>query len=109
MGRSFIYFTSLELLYSTWNEKELVHQVTFMPCLIALIKVNNFHEAMNFVDQISSLQGNPVKSKKKHLVLITSYIDQRLMQNKTGNINVHIISDDEAGMIWPLHVVVLCE
>ena len=107
MGRSSIYFTSLKLLYRTWNEQELTRQVAFMPCLIAFIKADSFDEAMNFVDRISGLKGNPVKSKKKYLVLNTPDIDQRLMQNKTGNINVHIISEDETGRLW--QIIVLCE
>ena len=109
MGRSSIYFTSLKLLYRTWNEQELARQVAFMPCLIAFIKTDSFDEAMNFVDRISGLKGNPVKSKKKYLVLNTPDIDQRLMQNKTGNINVHLISSEgDTGRLWQI-IVCLCE
>ena len=97
MGRSYIYFSSLRLLYSTWNEKEIARQVMFMPCLVALIKADNFDEAIDFVDHVSSLPGNPVKSKKKYLVINTPTIDERLMQNKTGNIHVHIIKEGETG------------
>ena len=61
---------------SYWKEQELAQQVAFMPCLIALIKANNFDEAINFVDFVSKLPGNAVKSTKKYLVLITPYIDQ---------------------------------
>ena len=99
MGRSSFYFTSLKLMNSTWSEQELARQLAIMPCLIALIKTTIFEEAMNFVDNISAVKGNPVKSKKKHLLLYTPSIEQRLLQNKTiGNINVHIISQDETGM-----------
>ena len=98
-GRSSIYFTSLNLLYGTWNEEELARQVASMPCLIALIKTDNFDEAMGFVDKINSLQGNPVKSRKKYLVINTPNIDARLMQNKTGNTYVHIMKEGEAGKL----------
>ena len=107
MGRSSFYFTSLKLMYNTWNEQELARQLAIMPCLVALIKTTSFEEALNFVDKISAVKGNPVKSKNKHLVLHTPDIDQRLLQNKTiGNINVHIISQGETGMFW--QIVVLC-
>ena len=107
MARSSIYFTSLKTLYSTWNEQELARQVAFMPCLVALIKATTFEEALNFVDLISSLKGNPVKSTRKYLVLNTPSVDQSLLQNKTGNINVHIISEGERG--WFSQIVVSCE
>ena len=97
MGRTSFYFTSLKQLYSTWTEQDLAHQVALMPCLIALIKENSFDEAMNFVDRISGLAGNPVKSTKKYLVLNTLNVDQRLMQNISGNVNVHVISEGESG------------
>ena len=99
IGRSFIYFTSLRLMHSYWKEQELAQQVAFMPCLIALIKADNFDEAINFVDLVSELPGNAVKSTKKYLVILTPYIDQRLMQNKTGNFHVHIISGGETGSL----------
>ena len=85
------------MLYSSWNERELARQVAFMPCLIGLIKTDSFDEAMAFVDKISSIPGNKVKSKKKYLVINTPTIDERLMQNKTGNIPVHIIKEGETG------------
>ena len=88
-------------MYSTWDEQELSRKLSFMPCLVALIKTSNFEDALSFVDRISAVKGNPVKSKKKHLVLHTPYIDQRLLENKTiGNINVHIISPDVTGKGW---------
>ena len=100
MARSHIYFESLEVLYDTWTEEALAHQVTFMPCLIALIKTEKFEEAMNFVDRISSITGNPFKSRRKYLVLNAPYINEALMQNKSGNINVHIISEGVTGLLW---------
>ena len=86
-------------MYGTWTEEELARQVASMPCLIALIKTDNFDEAMGFVDKINSLQGNPVKSRKKYLVINTPNIDARLMQNKTGNTYVHIMKEGEAGKL----------
>ena len=98
MGRSSFYFTSLKLMYDTWGEQQLSRQLSVMPCLVALIKTTNFEEALEFVDRIAAVKGNPVKSKKKHLVLHTPYIDQSLLENKTiGNIDVHIISKADSG------------
>ena len=85
-------------MYSTWDEQELSRKLSFMPCLVALIKTTNFEDALSFVDRISAVKGNPVKSRKKHLVIHTPYIDQRLLENKTiGNMNVHIISKTDSG------------
>ena len=85
-------------MYSTWDEQELSRKLSFMPCLVALIKTTNFEDALSFVDRISAVKGNPVKSRKKHLVIHTPYIDQRPLQNKTiGNINVHFISEADSG------------
>ena len=98
MGRSSFYFTSLKLMYNIWGEQELSRQLSIMSCLVALIKTTNIEDALSFVDRISALKGNPVKSKKKHLVLHTPYIDQRLLENKTiGNINVHFIRKADSG------------
>ena len=99
MGRSSIYFASLNLLHDTWKEEELAFQVASMPCLIALIKTDDFEEAIKFLDHLINLQGgSPVRSTKKHLVINTAKnIDSRLMQNKTGNINVHIVRKGEEG------------
>ena len=70
-----------------------------MNCLITFIKTDDFEEAMTFLDKINSLPGGtPVRSRKKYLVINTAKkIDSRLMQNKTGNINVHIVSKGEEG------------
>lgn len=69
-----------------------------MPCLIAWIRTDDFAEAMGFVDKINGLQGNPVKNRKKYLVIDTPNIDTRLMQNKTLHVKVHVIKKDKAGM-----------
>ena len=85
----------------TWGEEELSRQLSMMHCLVALIKTTNFEDALSFVDRISAVKGNPVKSRKKHIVLHTPYIDHSLLENKTiGNINVHIISPDVTGKGW---------
>ena len=85
-------------MYNIWGEQELSRQLSIMPCLVALIKTTNFEDALSFVDRISAVKGNPVKSKKKHLVLHTPYIDHSLLENKTiGNINVHIVSKADSG------------
>ena len=98
MGRSSFYFTSLKLMYDTWSEQQLSHQLSVMPCLVALIKTTNFEDALSFVDRISAVKGNPVKSRKKYLVLQTPYIDRWLLENKAiGYINVHIISKADYG------------
>ena len=94
-GRSYTYFANLELLYSTWNRDKLINQVSSMHCLIASIMSDSFTEAMQFVDYISDLKWNPVKNRKKYLILNTPDIDQELLQNKTNNINVHIISQTQ--------------
>ena len=88
----------MNLMNNTWGEEGLYRQLSIMPCLVALIKTTNFEEALEFVDRIAAVKGNPVKSKKKHLVLHTPYIDQSLLENKTiGNIDVHIISKADSG------------
>ena len=70
-----------------------------MHCLIALIQTDDFEEAMKFLDKMNSLPGgSPVRSRKKYLVInTTSKIDSMQMQNKTGNINVHIVKEGEGG------------
>ena len=96
-GRSSVYFTTINQLYSTWNEEELAHQISFMPCLIGLIKAESFIEAMTFANKINSLQGNKVKGTKKYLVFNVPNIDQSIMQNFTGYIHVHIIWQGDKG------------
>ena len=90
-GRSSFFFTNLKQLYSKWDKTELARQVSFMPCLIALIKADNFTQGMQFVDHINGLSGNSVKNRKKHMILITPTIDQTLLQNKTIHFNVNLI------------------
>ena len=85
------------MLYYTWKDEELALQVASMHCLIALIKTDDFEEAMKFLDKMNSLPGgSPVRSRKKYLVInTTSQFDSSQMQNKTGNINVHIVKKGE--------------
>ena len=55
---------------------------------------------MQFVDYIDSLQKRPIKSKKMHIILMTQQtIDETLLQNKTVHFNVHIINQDETGVV----------
>ena len=85
-------------MYNTWGEQELSNELSTMPCLIALIKTTNFEDALSFVERISAVKGNPVKSRKKYLVLHTPYIDRKLLENKAiGYIDVHIISKADSG------------
>ena len=82
----------------TWGEEELSRQLSMMHCLVALLKTTNLEDALSFVERISAVKGNPVKSRKKYLVLQTPYIDRRLLENKAiGYINVHIISKADSG------------
>ena len=89
------------MLFYTWKDKELALQVASMHCLIALIKTDDFEEAMTFLDNINSLPGGTrVRSRKKYLVInTTSKLDSMQMQNKTGNINVHIVKKGEGGKL----------
>ena len=81
-----------------------------MPCLIAFIKADRLSDGIQFIDYISGLQGNPIiKSKKKHLILMTSTFEQNLLQNRTGNDNLHIISEGEKGMVTTMPIYVMSE
>ena len=108
IGRSYTNFANLKLLYSTWSKEELAHRLASMPCFIALIMSDSFDDAIHFVDYISDLKGNPVKSKKKYLILNTPNIDQSLLQNKTSNFNVHIISHGETDQGGKNKITSLC-
>ena len=99
-GRSSYFFTDLKLLYSTWGEAELARQVSSMPCLIAFARTSTFAEGLQFVDYIDSLQERPTKTKKMYLILMTQQtIDETLLKNKTIHFNVHIIKQDETGVV----------
>lgn len=69
-----------------------------MPCLIAFVKAESFAEGLTFVDYIEGLPGNSLKRKKKHFIIMTQTVDHSLLQNRTGNFNVHIISQDGVGL-----------
>ena len=71
-----------------------------MHCLITLINTDDFEEAMTFLDKINTLQGGtPVRGRKKYLIINTQTIEARLMQNKTGFIDVHIVKKAEDGKL----------
>ena len=74
------------------------HHIAYMPCLTVLLKEDNLAEGMKFVDYVEDLQDNSVKRKKKQFILITQNVDYSLLQNRTGNVNMHIISQDGEGM-----------
>ena len=78
---------------------ELAHIVASMPCFIAFVRAGDFAEGLQFVDHISNLEGNPMKNKKKYLIVMTPTIDHSLLQNKTGNTNVYVIHQDGAGTV----------
>ena len=99
-GRSSFFFTDLEHLYSNWDETELAHEVASMPCLVAFLRAGSLAKGMNFVDRINGLKGNPVKNRKKYLILKTPAIDQSLLHNKTIPFNVHIINDSKTGKVY---------
>ena len=63
-----------------------------MPCLFAFIKSQNFSQAMDFVNYVNDIPGNPVKNRKKHVVISTPIIDKTLMKNKTIHFDVNIIT-----------------
>ena len=99
VGRSSIYFENIKKLQSMMDESEIARKVAPMRCLITFIKEDNFADAVHFVDYISGLQGNPILSKMKHLILMTSDLDHSLLKNKTtSNFNVYIISPVETGI-----------
>ena len=92
-GRSSFFFTNLEHLYSTWDETELAHEVATMPCLVAFFRAGSLDKGMQFVDYINGLKGNPVKNRKKYLIIMTPTINKTLLKNRTIHFNVHIIND----------------
>ena len=79
----------------------LGQQVASFQCLVVLLKENNLAEGMKLVDFIVDLEEASVRRKNKHFILITKNVDYGLLQNRTGNVNVHIISQGEDGM-WVL-------
>ena len=73
------------------------YHVASMPCLTVLLKEDNLAEAMKIVDYVEDLEENSANRKKKQFILITQNVDYSLLQNRTGNVNVHIISQDGEG------------
>ena len=84
-------------LTSRMEKAKIIEQVASMRCLVAFIKADNFPEAMDFAKYVNSLPGNPVKNRKKYVILMTPAITFNLLRNQTGNVAVHIISPDERG------------
>ena len=80
----------------------MIHLVTSMPCLIALVKTDNFTEGMEFVDYIQAVPENSFRRKKKHVVLLslTKIVDYGSLTNRSGNYKLHIISQNEAGILY---------
>ena len=99
--RSLLYFTNLGQFYRAMDEITLGQQVASFQCLIVLLKENNLAEGMELVDFIVNLEEASVRRKNKHFILMTKNVDYGLLQNRTGNFNVHIISQGEDGM-WVL-------
>lgn len=75
-------------------------QVSSMPCLIVLLMEDNLAEGMKFVEFVEDLPDNSVKRKKKHFILMAQNVDYSLLQNRTGNVDVHIISQDGQGVCF---------
>ena len=101
--RSLLYFTNLGQFYRAMDEITLGQQVASFQCLIVLLKEDNLVEGMKLVDFIVDLEEASVRRKNKHFILITKNVDYGLLQNRTGNVNVHIISQREYGR-WVLIV-----
>ena len=96
LGRTTIHFTDLEILYNTMDKDEIAARVKSMPCLISLIQAD-IVEAMQFVEYINSLPGNTAQNRMKYIILMTPFVDETQLQNRTSNINVHIIKQDKPG------------
>ena len=79
------------------NKIMLGRQVASFQCLIVLLKENNLAEGMKFVDFTVDLAETSVRRKNKYFILITKNVDYGLLQNRTGNANVHIVSQREDG------------
>ena len=74
------------------------HHVASMPCLSVILEEDNFAKGMEFIDFMEDLPENSAKRKKKLFIFITQNVDNSLLQNRTGNVNVHIISQAGKGM-----------
>ena len=96
LGRTTIHFTDLEILYNTMDKEQIAARVKSMPCLISLIQAD-IVEAMQFVEYINSLPGNTAQNRMKYIILMTPFVDETQLQNRTSNINVHIIKQDKPG------------
>ena len=91
------------MLYGTVDEVKFAKSITSMPCLVAHVKTESFHEAMGFLDFINGLSGNTIINRRKHLIITTPTINYGLMQNKTTAFGTHIISQDKKGITSKLN------
>ena len=89
------------------DKNSIGYQVSSMPCLIVLLKEDNFAEGIKFVDFVENLPDNSVKRKKKHFILMTQNVDYSILQNRSGNVNVYIVSQNGKGACF-LYVVHIC-
>ena len=85
------------------DEIKFSKSLTTMPCLVAYVKTESFHEAMDFLDYVNGLPGNTIINRRKHLIITIPTIDYGLIQNKTTTFGSHIISQDKKGITSKLN------
>ena len=68
-----------------------------MPCLLTILKSDNFTEAIDNIEIFDNITGSPFKNKKKYFLVIAPTIDYVMLENKTYNFNTHIISSTTSG------------
>ena len=98
VGRTYYRFSSPNELYSVFDKTEIAQRVALMPCLFAFIRAKNFSQAFDLVNYINDIPGNPVKNRRKHVVISTPRIDKTLMTNKTIHFDVNFISPSRIGI-----------
>ena len=98
VGRTYLHFTNLDTFYNTLDREEFARKIALMPCFFAPIRSTNFSQALDFAGYLNGLPGNPVKKRKKYVVIFTPKIDSNLMQNLTIHFDVNIISLGSTGM-----------
>ena len=87
----------MDHLHKTIDKIAIGHHVASMQCLSVIVKEDNFAKGMEFIDFIKDLPENSAKRKKKLFIFITQNVDNILLQNRTGNVDVHIISQAGKG------------
>ena len=100
VGRSTIFFTSVNDLIAFMGDEEFLRTLSSMSCLILVVKSYDFPAMASLIDYIGELPGTPIKNKKKHLLFVTPTMDHDLLRNKSYNFNVHIVSPAEAGSLF---------